>query len=273
MKYRILVAALLAVALCAPMSMALSKMGAPAASLGAGKWSIGADYSYASQNIDFSDLKFDGQDADSDEREGTAKYVKMQTMLAKFEYGVVDNWDVYAALGGAQLKGSSDEEDFLGDVKSSTEPAYGFGTRVTLWQDGALKVGALGQVLWMNNLDDTIKGSDGPDDVWKDKLNVNMSEVQIAFGPTYQLAPGVVVYGGPFADFLQGDFTDKWTETFTGEGTETDTGKVEADLNQAAWFGAYAGVELTLAQNLMGSVEYQHTAFGDCVGANLTFRF
>jgi opacity protein-like surface antigen len=258
MKYRVLAAVLCVLAMCASTGLALSRMGSPAGTLGAGKGDLGFDYMYAVQNIDFKNSKLDGvKEADS---EGTIKRLDMQTGGVRFGYGLLDKWDVYGILGVAQASADSvniaDGEDFA----SSAGFMYGVGTKVTFWQDGALQVGALGQVGWMDSLKDSISTAGGSEV----KVKASIMETQIAVGPTYEIVKGVSFYGGPFMHLLSGDIDVKWDD---------GAGERKADLAQSSQFGLYAGVEMGVSNATVVNFEYQHTSFADAVGANVTFRF
>jgi hypothetical protein len=264
--------AIVLVALCATSGMALTRMGAPAGTLGAGKWNIGVDYTYSKENFDFTDLKAGGVDIDPELTDGTAKDVKSQFAMARLEYGLADKWDIYGLLGGAQVKGQAEDEevgDLLGEVKSSWEMAYGGGTRFTFYQDGPWTLGALGQVVAVNNLSDTINGGT-PGDTFSDDISVDILQAQIAVGPTYQLMEGVKVYGGPFGYFMTGNFEDKSVEN---EGGVITSQKVKADLEEAAWFGGYIGTEVSLCKDISASVEYQRTAFAYSISGNIAWKF
>jgi hypothetical protein len=264
MKNRVLVAGIILVGIMTSASFALDQMGAPAGKLGAGKWSLGADYIYSSQNIDFKNATEDGAAPDPEDKSGTIEYVKLQKLYATLGYGLMDKWDVYGRLGGAHLRLHTPSSFLFYEqtMSSSIELAYGVGTKVTFYEYGNWKLGALGQASWTNNLEATYKS--GAD---KEVITFDLMEAQIAVGPTYKFSESVSVYGGPFAHLVGGDVTSKDTDGGSPDGT------YEADLRQAATLGGYVGVELTGCNNVSANLEFQHTAFANAVAANVTYKF
>ena len=255
------------VALCASASMGLTRMGAPAGTIGGGKWDVGIDYTYARQNMDWTGAQSSTNGAAyvnvaSDSRDGTIKNMKVQTADVRLGYGLMDKWDIYGLLGATKTKtdnvGVSDS-----DFSSSTEPMVGIGTKATFWQDGALSLGALAGVGWVDGLKDSVTN-----DGFKTDVRANIMESQIAVGPTYQITDGVSVYGGPFAHFAQGDIKVKVTRLSNGNNE-----RLRADLEQSSWCGAYIGTELAVTKDISANIEYQHTAFADAGGINVTFKF
>jgi hypothetical protein len=227
--------------------------------LGAGKGGVDFDYTYAQQGVDSKNSKLNGvKEANPD---GTIKRLDMQTGTARLGYGVVDIWDIYGTLGGVQVGVNNfsyaDGEDF----SSSVGFMYGGGTKLTFWQSGALKIGALGQMNWMDDLSDTVDAGGGREA----DISFNIVESQIAVGPTYELSQGVSLYGGPFIHQLSGDTEVKWNSGATRER--------EADLEQSSQFGVYIGVEAAIGNSTFASIEYQHTSVADAGGVSLTFRF
>jgi hypothetical protein len=266
MRQRICLGAMVAAVMIAPAAMALDPLGPPAASIGAGQWDVGVDYIYSSQNLDFKNGEDNGSPASPEERSGTIKHVKLQKGFATFGYGLTNELDVYGRIGAAQIR-TDLPENFMWyeqGFSSSTMPAYGAGTRVTFYDDGLLKLGALGQVTWTDNLSD-----ESTIDLTTQKTTFNIVEGEVAVGPAYKLTDAVTVYGGPFFYWLSGNVNVN--DTFLIEGLTP--GRATADLEQPTWFGGYIGAQAALSWNVSANIEYQHTAFADAVGANVKIKF
>jgi hypothetical protein len=286
MRCRTLMVSMLLAGLIASTGFALAPMGAPASSLRQGQWGVGFDYTYASQNIDWKDLKDTYVDSEGgydnsvnpSHKSGTVKYVKRQEAMALVSYGLVENVDVFGGMGVEQTRMSGGSTgSFVGEgytFNSSPEAAYCAGARATLYTSGPLKLGAMGRVTWANSQEDTWNDS-GSGWVERDYAKFKTVEMQLAVGPTYQLTDQISIYGGPFAYLMSGSGKGgyDYTEYSGSTVTYTENEKVSADLTESAWFGGYVGMEIALTKAVSTSIEYQHTAFANVVGANVTYRF
>jgi len=243
MEKRLLLLALvlIMVGLGSSPAFALDPMGPPTGSLRQSQFQAGIDYSYSTMDLKLTDGKWteylNGGFFDSGEAESlTLKNFKMNKVYANFGYGMLDNWDLFLRLGGADAKfGDSIWED--GEkFDSSTDFTIGFGAKATFYQEGPLRLGGLFQASWAD-LDGKLKAKD-----WADSVDIELREIQVAVGPTYKLADGVSIYGGPFFHFVSGSLDDRFSEVYE-EGTLAS--KYSWDIDEASTFGGYIGLQLT----------------------------
>ena len=204
----------------------LTLMGPPKAELEQGQKSVGFNLSYSEM-----DLKVDSVSLDD---------VESFAYLVNLGYGVSDEWDFFIRLGLTD----TEQEDF----DSSAEFAYGFGTKATFSQQESVTWGGLLQILW----------SEANDDILGLDVEIDYYEIQIAFGPTYNVG-GISIYGGPFLHFVDGDFK------VSGLGS--------ADIEQESEFGGFVGAQFDLAENTSCSVECQLTGDAWAIGTGIVWRF
>jgi len=293
-KKLLLLGVVVVVCLCGSVALALDPMGPPAAGLKQGKWSAGFEYSYSDMDLKFSDGKYswyqdgsDGPDSDSGKiPSGKIKGVKSNKIYANIGYGIMDNWDVFVRLGGADGKFDSSEEDLDLKFDSDYVFAYGFGTRMTFWeQSPELKWGGLFQMSWANNLISTSQGTeagevDGDDGTpyiatYSESVEVDLSEIQIAVGPTWTPAKGFSVYGGPFLHFVNGSVEGKYCDSYADElpSAYFETGKISGDIHEDNCFGGYIGAQVQLGENAFVSAEWMTTGDAEAFGASVICRF
>ena len=234
-----LLVVLVVVGLCSTVALALDPMGPPTAGLKQGQWSIGLEYSYSNM-----DLSVEGSKLEN---------VKMNKGYANLGYGIANNWEAFIRLGGAEADFKvPDEFKYNGDIGF----AYGFGTKVTLWeQSPELKWGGLFQMSWAD-LSGTAEEIGGPG---KEGVDLNAREIQIGVGPTWTPAKGFSIYGGPFVHFLHGDYN--------GDATGS------ADMTEASSFGGWIGAQMDVTENLPVCIEWQHTGDADAFGASIICKF
>ena len=175
-----------------------SPLGAPAASLVRGQWSLGADYGF--------------MDADIDTDLADVSGFESNTILANLGYGIADNWELYGLLGFADGE--------VGGFDSDYEEAYGFGAKVTLSESPKWKWGAVYQMLWVNP-EDTVGGVDVEADIY---------DIKAAFGPTYKINECWDIYGGPMVYYIAGDVD-------AGFGPVTANTDVDQDVQVGAYGG------------------------------------
>ena len=211
----------------------LTLMGPPMAELEQGQNGLGLNLSYSEMDIEESALGLTD----------TLKDVESFSYLVNLGYGVTDNWDFFVRLGLTDIE--YDDIDFDG----SSEFAYGFGTKATFIQQDSVVWGGLIQILWLES-DDDILGID---------VEIDYYEIQIAFGPTYEVN-GTSIYGGPFLHFIDGDI---------------DYGilGIKSDIEQESEFGGYIGLNAELAENTNWQIELQFTgdAYAICTGIGWKF--
>ena len=212
-------------------SFGLSFMGPPKASLNQGQFGVGVNYSYGEMDLEF-DFPL-GIPSETEKAETSM-------IFADIGYGIVDQAEVFGRVGVVETE--------IDDFDSGFEFAYGFGTRITITEQDAITWGGLFQIGWLEG-DDTVLGED---------VEVDVYEIQIAVGPTYE-AENVRIYGGPFLHLVDGDL----------EVMSIDV----ADIEQESEIGGYIGGQFDLAENTNASVEFQFTADAWNISAGIGFGF
>jgi hypothetical protein len=259
-------------ALASSVAFALDPMGPPAATLRQGQCRAGIDYSRSTMNLELNEGEWveylDGVlDAFGDAESFTLKNVKTKRAYANFGYGATDNIEIFLRLGGASAKfGDSIWEDSE-QFDSNTDFAVGAGIKVTFQENDRVKLGGLLQANWAQ-LDGNL---DAPHWEAADSVEFDVTEVQIALGPTYKLADPVLLYGGPFFHFVNGDLDDRFSETT--EAGELLSSHYHWHVDESSVFGAYFGAQLDIGENTSVNVEFQHTADADAIGIGLLWKF
>lgn len=217
-------------------SFALDPMGPPTAGLRQGQCSIGLDYSSSQMHNKF---KYEGETL-------RLKNIRVDKTYFNLGYGIADNWEVYGRLGASMV------EDWGGiQFLGSYRPAWGLGTKATIYQEGNIKWGALFQISWNQSKEE-----------WGDGENyekMKWYEYQIAVGPTYKLTDKVSIYGGPYYSVLDGDLSDedgKW-----------------GDLKSTGHVGGYIGGQFAVNDNLALNAEYQLSSDESGMGLSLVWKF
>jgi hypothetical protein len=300
-------------------------MGPPTAGLKQGQWGTALDYAFSETDFEF-DGQFNYSYDDSTpfspiSDKLTFEAVEMHKAYLNIGYGIADNWEIFLRLGGARAEtikpdryieadlGYYDnpggdagytEIDEIGNPHDfDTDFAFGFGTKVTLYEDQNLKIGILGQASWTemevrtryegySYLDSYIGEHEGP---WMVPAEgeLELLEIQVAIGADYLLSPGFRIYGGPFWYYVDGDYSFKGTNGYFEEYEElwndyegeyywaaTDwwdlcvTG--DYDVEADSEFGGYLGAQIDITTNVACNAEAIVT--GDAVGfgASLIWR-
>jgi len=268
------------VCLCGVTAMALDQLGPPTAGLKQGQWSAGFNYSYSSQDLDKTKMKWsevwDGE-SDSGSYKLKIKDWKTQRYYGRIGYGVDDWWEVYAQLGVADVKSKFKEvgDDEWSGVNFDNDFAWGLGTKVTFARQDKIDWGVAFQMNWLNT-SRSEKGTDeedGDSESWKETIDIETYDLLLAVGPTVDMG-GWKLYGGPFYYYLSGDIKIKETGTWTGE---EDSGswlyKEKGDLEAASNFGGYIGAQLDLTQNCNATVEFASTGDGWGLGTGIVWKF
>ena len=223
---------LLVFAFCVP-SFGLTPMGPPKAGLKQGQYGVGLNYTTGEMDLEFSV---------SGVGDVTAE-VESDMLFVDLGYGITDKWEGFVRLGTAKYE--------IEDWDGGNEFAYGFGTKVTISEQDAITWGGLFQMTWIGG-DDTISGVD---------IDVDAYEMQIAFGPTYEV-DSMRIYGGPFLHLLDGD------------GDAGIAGlSASFDVEQESVFGGYVGAQFDVAENSCVNVEAQFTGDAWAITAGIGFGF
>ncbi len=304
-----LLVVLMVVGLCSTVALALDPMGPPTAGLKQGQANGGLEYSYSDMDLKLKGGKESGsywsKEGDTVySGSGAVKYrdkilnARMNKIYANLGYGIMDNWEAFIRLGGAngnfdyKLQYAADyrsvmDEDWADPNAISKQTydlgytfAYGFGTKVTFFEQPDLKWGGLFQMSWANwdieqNSKDSYLGHLG--EVNTHSEEISLSEIQLAIGPTWTPSQGFSVYGGPFLHFVYGDVKSKGNDyeydDESGALTDSETWKGSFDIREKSCFGGYVGAVADVGEkaSLFGEVQFTGDAWA--LGAGLGWKF
>jgi len=262
----------MAVGLCSSGALATT-LGPPAAGLDAEQFSIGLDYSVRDLTLSLDGkrearVRLDGVEQDNpDESFSEDHDFDSDMIFTNFGYGVSENLEIFARFGLADI--SDRNSEFV----SGKEFAWGFGTKVTFYDEDALKLGVLCQMV-MTSGENTLINDDFGVEV-EMPTEMDWYEIKIAAGPSYELNENVLIYGGPFYQVINGDID---ADGFVRE-VETDEGIVHIDLSMSTEveattnFGGYIGTQLDIGDNFFFAVEYQFTGDNNAFGAGFVYKF
>lgn len=267
--------AIIIICISGPAVFALNPMGPPTAGLRQGNFRIGVDTSSSEIDLEFNSGKYveylDGwYDASGGETGLKLKDVRINTVYINLGYGIADYFEAFLRLGGTSA-------DFSGhnfwpsgeEFDSNTDFAIGGGFKATFYDEDKLKMGALIQAGW-SDLDGAIRPKEWP--VADDTVQFDLTQIQIAVGPSYELTDRVLIYGGPFLHFIRGDWEDIYNQVDTGTGGLLTT-KTSWNVEEDASFGVYFGTQIEMAENSSFMIEFQHTSAANAIGANIAVLF
>ena len=260
---------------CGPTAFALSPMGPPASGLKEEDFRIGADYSYSEMDLELNDGKYfeylDGWFiASGSESDLKLKDVETNTVYVNIGYGATDFLEIFLRLGGTNAKFSGSTFWPSGEeFDSNTDFAFGGGIKATFYEEGRLKLGGLLQADW-SDLDGAIRPKEWP--VADDTVEFDLTQIQIAVGPSYELTERFTIYGGPFLHLVFGDWQDVYNQIDPDSGGLLTT-KTSWTVEEDSYFGAYIGTQIELTENGMFIIEYQQTGAAFAIGASLAARF
>ena len=137
---------------------------------------------------------------------------------------------------------------------------------------------------WANNLISTSQGTEAGEvdgdsvsyiETYSESAEVDLSEIQIAVGPTWTPAKGFSVYGGPFLHFVNGKVEGKYCDSYADElpSAYFETGKISGDIHEDNCFGGYIGAQVQLGENAFVSAEWMTTGDAEAFGASVICKF
>jgi hypothetical protein len=278
-RIALFIVCLIVVCLSGSVVVALPPMGPPKALLGQDRWDIGIDYSHQSMDLEafgkVRDIQVDPEFVTVRKDKHNIKNLKSNIILGRVGYGINDNWDAFVRLGVVDAKDDIERiytdgatPDKYTGFDGSFGLAWGFGTRVTLWQDEKLSWGGLFQMTWEKPDKSNIKLSG--DTNFSGTAEMEIREVQIAAGPTWRLVDSVCLYGGPFLHYVNGDLD------YSGQTVDMgDELRVEAsgDIEEKSQFGGYIGAQLDVDVNTSCFIECQLTGDAWGIGIGAARRF
>lgn len=274
-KLHLLYVSLVIIALFAASTQALDPMGPPTASLQKGQISAGLEYSDTRMDIEaengriVEELYQDGVLAQTTVTEiGTfeIKNLKMHKTYANVGYGIRDNVEGFVRVGKMNTEFSGDffssaSRDYNGD----SGDAIGLGAKVTLYEKDRLKLGGLLQMSWGSSEADWANATS------TESITLDVFEMQVALGATYQATQKTEIYGGPFWHFIGfsgSDADGRKTLSNPSQGEEAIS-SADYDLDDIHNFGGYLGARIRLLKDTYCCVEYQHTPSAQAIGLSL----
>jgi len=252
-------------------AFALDPMGPPTADLRQGQFEEGIEYSYGTMDLKLNNgiwiEHLDGVFYDSGNADSlTLKNFKTNKAYFNLGYGIIDGLDAFLRLGATSVTfGDSIWED-AEKFDNHADFTVGCGIKATFYEHDNLKLGGLFQANWAE-FDGQLNAAH-----WAaaDFVEMSVTEIQVAVGPTYKLADHISIYGGPFFHFVVGDLDDEFSEA-SGGGLLTS--KYSWDVNESSIFGGYIGAQVDIAENFSFNIEYQQTAAADALSVGFAWRF
>jgi len=258
--------------------LALSPMGPPKAMLGQDQWSVGIEYANETMDLEAfgtdTNIEYDPTYITTRKGKYNINDLKSNIVLGRVSYGISDNWDAFLRLGVADAQGDIEQTftnapsfEYRG-FDGSYGFAWGFGTKVTIWEDEDVSWGGLLQMTWVEpgDSDITLKG----DSNYSGNAEIKFSEVQIAIGPTWRMEDYLSIYGGPFLHYVNGDLDFSGRTVELGSTIDmVSTG----DIEEKSQFGGYVGASLDANERTSYFIECQFTgdAWGIGIGAARKF--
>lgn len=253
MKNKVLIVCVVLVGLCASTALALDPMGPPATGLSQGQWSVGLEYAYSEMHL------YREQSYSS----GGHKFnTEMNKYYARLGYGISAKTEGFVRLGLSDLdyeRGTAGNGVWKGDDDGAF--TLGLGLKTTFHEDGNIKWGGLAQVSWAEytGTRKNPSASNSPG-----KFETQITEFQLAAGPTYKMTDLVSVYGGPFLHVVNGDHTHY----------HQSSGNVgRYGLNEKTNLGVYVGTQVDINANTALTVEYHRTSDDWAIAGGVAYRF
>ena len=259
-------------------------MGPPSAGLKKGEIGLGADYSDSRMDLgldngvvqsDFFENNVNTASTTTRVSSFTLKRLKMHKLYANIGYGITDNWEAFIRLGGMNTEFSgnffpgstgSQSRNYNGD----TGFAIGFGTKVTFYEKDKLKLGALFQMSWASS-HASASGAD-----WRETVDIDIIEMQIALGATYELTEKITIYGGPFWHFVNFNNSGiKGFRSFDSDPSQDErwSSRSSYDIDDISNFGGYIGAQYEVFKDTFYCIEYQHTRSADALAMSIRWKF
>lgn len=297
MNKRVVVLGLL-VAVMSVSAFGAGFLGTPTAELKKGQWSAGYNYMYSDMDLDKTKMKGEifADEAITDFVEDEldveldipysykleSKDVKTQRHYATIGYGITDKWEAYFQLGGADVKAKmqSEGDDEWNDINFDNNFAWGWGTRLTFYEQENIRWGTSVQMNWLNTSwqqketwEEDIAEIGTVSFSAKEEFDLDTYDLLIAVGPTVDMG-GWKLYGGPFYYYLSGDldYTGTITGSAAGEsytGGTKESGDIEANSN----FGGFVGGQFALWENTDMTTEFSFTGDSWAIGTGIAWKF
>jgi hypothetical protein len=267
MNKRIVILGLL-VAIMSASAFAIAPVGPPTAGLKTGQWSVGFDYAHG--EIDVFDIDWStglGIDlAALGLKKAKGKDVKSDAYLAKFGYGISDDWEFYGFLGGADSRGKIEWSDGSSDnFDGGYDFSGGFGTKWTFLKEENLSWGLVYQMSWTQGDDSWTFDTSGFGAPYPASVTIDADtesfDIFLALGPTYEMG-NWRVYGGAALYYYDADI----------EVSYLDTTILEGDVDEAM-FGGYVGAAFDLNESTSLYAEYMLAGDAWMLGTGIVWKF
>lgn len=253
-------------------AFALDPLGPPAATPNKESIaSLGLEYLYSEMDLQAGRLIMETPLGNFQLPSAKIKAIQMNKLYVNLVSTLLgDNYDVFLRLGitDASLDKSKNQDNLAGYVGNSDYGlTFGGGFRTTLHQsrDGKTRWGLLAQLSYANlDFDEKTYPVNGSDVLFS--TTMDMLEIQLAAGPTYQATDKLVIYGGPFLHFVKGD------AELRGNVNDISV-QGSSDLEQESILGAFIGLSTDLAKNTKANIELQVTDDAQAVGFRFIHRF
>jgi len=268
-KMLLIAVVLVVVSLCGSSAFGIAPVGPPTASLKTGQWSTGFDYAHG--EIDFEiDWSSDtaGVIPTYLSKESSAKDMESDAYLAKFGYGISDDWELYGFLGAANNKGDIEDEGSIANGSVNFDGGHnfsgGFGTKWTFLKDEQASWGIVYQMSWSSG-DDSYDDVDltglGGSSAETVDVDIDSFDITLMVGPTYEMG-NWRIYGGAGLYYYDADIDVE----------AMNTTAVEGDVDEAM-FGGYVGTEVDIDESCSFYGEYMLANDAWAIGTGIVWRF
>jgi hypothetical protein len=258
MKKKILLLASVILLMCTA-AFGVAPVGPPTAGLKSMQWSVGFDYAHS--EIDF-DIDW-SSDFVSGIEKTKAKDMKSDAYLAKFGYGVTDDWEFYGFLGAADSRGKIEWYGETVNFDGGHDFSGGFGTKYTFLNGEKLSWGIVYQMGWIQGDDSYELDLTGYDELGIETIDADFESFDIFLmaGPTYEMG-NWRIYGGAGLYYYDADIDIDYMDITMIEGDADET-----------MFGGYVGTEIDLDASNSLYVEYMLADDAWGVGGGITWKF
>jgi len=255
---KLLLLAVVIVMVCSSAALALDPMGPPTASLGKGAYSLGVEWAWSQQDIEYR------VDSGSSNTRRMLEIDPMNKIYGNIGYGVADNVDVFVRLGAGWVDADRDTDysySYNWDMDGDGSFIFGGGVKMTLWEQPGINWGALAQYSW-GSFEGEEDGYSPYYGNWRSQdYKLRMDELQIAFGPTWEATEGVSIYGGAFYHGVQGTLEQ-----------QRDSSRTRHSIEEESWLGGYIGTSIDVGQNCCVNVDGMFTRDATGLVVALVYR-
>ena len=226
-------------------------LGSPIAQLEKGKWQIGAELA-----IGEADWSAHGQGIETVIGVGSLPYeqsfqiddLQSNTLFVLFGYGLTNDWDVFARLGGVQAEsdfrvaGATPNTGNAGvtHLDNHYGLAAGLGTRATFYRRGAISLGGVLQGTWFEPGESQFSYplTGPPSGTLVTNAQLRYLQIQLALAGVYQ-KEAWHAWIGPFLQHTEGDIDLEAKYDFNG--VPTGTIVASGDLKNRTRVGVHLG--------------------------------